>query len=132
VPAVHGDADQAQHDGEEEEGDGAPPHRGWFSRGQVKRRSNSSERTHSMAWVAAVIGVWTLFAPWVVAGDVAHTRSITSNIITGVLATMLALDAAAGARDKQRTPPPASPYAASEPCPATISDHPPHGRRQEA
>ncbi|MGW2787742.1 SPW repeat protein [Streptomyces populi] len=59
----------------------------------------SYERTHSMAWAAAVIGIWTCIAPWVVAGDVAHTRSITSNLITGAVATLLALAAASAARD---------------------------------
>ncbi|WP_033821866.1 SPW repeat protein [Kitasatospora sp. MBT63] len=59
----------------------------------------SYERTHSMAWAAAAIGIWTCVAPWVVAGDVAHTRSITSNLITGVIATLLALAAASAARD---------------------------------
>ncbi|MFE2689288.1 SPW repeat protein, partial [Streptomyces mirabilis] len=60
----------------------------------------SYERTHSMAWAAAVIGIWTCVAPWAVAGDVAHTRSITSNIITGAIATLLALAAASAARDR--------------------------------
>ncbi|MET8421902.1 SPW repeat protein, partial [Streptomyces sp. NPDC005134] len=60
----------------------------------------SFERTHSMAWAAAVIGIWTCVAPWVVAGDVAHTRSIISNLITGVIATLLALAAASAARDR--------------------------------
>ncbi|MGW7458410.1 SPW repeat protein [Streptomyces sp. NPDC054797] len=60
---------------------------------------NSYERTHSMAWAAAAIGIWTCIAPWVVAGDVAHTRSITSNLITGAVATLLALAAASAARD---------------------------------
>ncbi|MET8413387.1 SPW repeat protein [Streptomyces sp. NPDC005195] len=55
---------------------------------------SSYERTHSMAWAAAVIGIWTCVAPWVVAGDVAHTRSITSNLITGAIATVLAIAAA--------------------------------------
>ncbi|KPI20537.1 SPW repeat-containing protein [Actinobacteria bacterium OV450] len=59
----------------------------------------SYERTHSMAWAAAALGVWTCIAPWVVAGDVAHTRTITSNLITGAVATLLALAAASGARD---------------------------------
>ncbi|MEU9298091.1 SPW repeat protein [Streptomyces sp. NPDC048266] len=36
---------------------------------------NSYERTHSMAWAAAAIGIWTCVAPCGVAGDVAHTRS---------------------------------------------------------
>ncbi|MDX3771700.1 MULTISPECIES: SPW repeat protein [unclassified Streptomyces] len=60
----------------------------------------SYERTHSMAWAAAVIGIWTCVAPWVVAGDVAHTRSIISNLITGVIATLLALAAASAARGR--------------------------------
>ncbi|OEJ35166.1 SPW repeat protein [Streptomyces subrutilus] len=60
---------------------------------------NSYERTHSMAWAAVAIGIWTCVAPWVVAGDVAHTRSITTNLITGAIATLLALAAASGARD---------------------------------
>ncbi|MER6302031.1 SPW repeat protein [Kitasatospora sp. NPDC001539] len=61
---------------------------------------NSYERTHSMAWAAAAIGIWTCIAPWVVAGDVAHTRSITSNLITGAIATLVALAAASAARDR--------------------------------
>ncbi|MGW2588271.1 SPW repeat protein [Streptomyces virginiae] len=61
---------------------------------------NSYERTHSMAWAAAAIGIWTCVAPWVVTGDVAQTRSITSNLIVGVIATLLALAAASGARDR--------------------------------
>ena len=65
---------------------------------------NSYERTHSMAWAATVIGLWTCLAPWAVAGDTAHTRSITSNLITGVIATLLALAAATTVRDHTRSP----------------------------
>ncbi|MFE5112366.1 SPW repeat protein [Streptomyces sp. NPDC056663] len=64
----------------------------------------SYERTHSMAWAAAAIGIWTCVAPWVVAGDVAHTRSIISNLIIGVIATLLALAAAFAARDRTDHP----------------------------
>ncbi|MFI8086395.1 SPW repeat protein [Kitasatospora sp. NPDC086009] len=64
---------------------------------------SSYERTHSMAWAAAALGIWTCVAPWVVAGDVAHTRSITSNLITGAIATLLALAAASAARDRATT-----------------------------
>ncbi|MFC8141792.1 SPW repeat protein [Streptomyces paradoxus] len=56
------------------------------------------ERSHSMAWGACVLSVWTIFAPWVVAGDVSTTRTIVNNIIVGVIALMLALMAAATAR----------------------------------
>ncbi|MGW0719704.1 SPW repeat protein [Streptomyces sp. NPDC002778] len=58
---------------------------------------NAYERTHSMAWAAAALGAWTIIAPWVVAGDVSTTRTITNNVIVGVIACLLALAAAAGA-----------------------------------
>ncbi|WP_328769792.1 SPW repeat protein [Streptomyces sp. NBC_00286] len=56
------------------------------------------ERTHSMAWAACALGVWTIIAPWVVAGDVTSTRSIVSNVIVGVVALLLGLAASAAAR----------------------------------
>ncbi|MEV6652822.1 SPW repeat protein [Streptomyces sp. NPDC051219] len=55
------------------------------------------ERTHSMAWAAAALGAWTVVAPWVVAGDVDTARTVTNNIIVGLLALMLALAAASAA-----------------------------------
>lgn len=63
------------------------------------------ERSHSMAWAACALSVWTIVAPWVVAGDVSTTRTITNNIIVGAIALMLALIAAAAARpvDKSST-----------------------------
>jgi SPW repeat len=50
------------------------------------------ERTHGMAWVAPIIGVWTMVAPWVVAdsGDPA-TSAATNNIIVGALCVILTL-----------------------------------------
>ncbi|MEE1757469.1 SPW repeat protein [Streptomyces sp. SP18CS02] len=53
------------------------------------------ERTHAMAWCAIVIGAWTIISPWVVAGDVATTRSVVNNIIVGVVALLLGLAMAA-------------------------------------
>ncbi|MGW2560339.1 SPW repeat protein [Streptomyces sp. NPDC001514] len=55
------------------------------------------ERTHAMAWSAIAIGAWTIIAPWVVAGNVATTRSIVSNVIVGVVALCLGLAMAATA-----------------------------------
>ncbi|MFD6891141.1 SPW repeat protein [Streptomyces sp. NPDC059957] len=52
---------------------------------------NSYERTHSKAWAAVAIGIWTCIAPWVVADGIAHTRSITSNLLASAIATLLAL-----------------------------------------
>ncbi|MGW7368648.1 SPW repeat protein [Streptomyces sp. NPDC054841] len=53
------------------------------------------ERTHSQAWCAIAIGAWTIISPWVVAGNVATTRSIVSNVIVGVVALLLGLAMAA-------------------------------------
>lgn len=49
------------------------------------------ERTHAMAWTAVAIGAWTIVAPWAIAGEVNTTRSVTSNVITGGIAVLLAL-----------------------------------------
>ncbi|MFF5757755.1 SPW repeat protein [Streptomyces longwoodensis] len=56
------------------------------------------ERTHSMAWGACALGLWTIVAPWVVAGDVSTTRTIVNNVITGALAALLAMAASAATR----------------------------------
>lgn len=60
------------------------------------------ERTHARAWAAAVLGVWTIVAPWVVAGNVDTTRTVVNNIIVGVIALLLALAASAAAGDTDR------------------------------
>lgn len=52
------------------------------------------QRTHAMAWAASLIGVWTIVAPWAVAGSVHTTRTITSNCVTGGVAVLLAVTVA--------------------------------------
>jgi hypothetical protein len=61
------------------------------------------ERTHARAWAAALLGVWTIVAPWVVAGNVDTTRSVVNNVIVGVLGLLLALAAAAAAMKTDRS-----------------------------
>lgn len=61
------------------------------------------ERTHARAWAAALLGAWTVFAPWVVAGNVDTTRTIVNNIIVGVIALLLALAASAAAGKTDRS-----------------------------
>ncbi|GAT84939.1 membrane protein [Streptomyces sp. F-3] len=60
------------------------------------------ERSHSNAWAACVLGLWTIISPWVVSGDVSTTRTIVNNVIVGVIALLLALMAAAAARPVDR------------------------------
>lgn len=52
------------------------------------------ERAHSRAWAAAVIALWTIISPWCIAGNVSTTRTITNNVIVGVIGLVLALAAA--------------------------------------
>ncbi|RSN49007.1 MULTISPECIES: SPW repeat protein [Actinomadura] len=59
-------------------------------------------RTHGMAWVVPVIGVWTIVAPWVIAGDQATTRTIWTNVVTGALAVCLGLAAMGVAMMRRR------------------------------
>ena len=55
--------------------------------------ASASGRTHGIAWVAPLIGAWTIIAPWVVSGDVATTATIWSNVVAGVVAVVLGLGA---------------------------------------
>lgn len=57
-------------------------------------------RTHGMAWVAPVIGAWTIIAPWVVSGDVATAATISSNVVAGAIALLLGLAAMTLGRDR--------------------------------
>ncbi|GAA3893081.1 hypothetical protein GCM10023084_52420 [Streptomyces lacrimifluminis] len=61
------------------------------------------ERTHARAWAAAMLGAWTIVAPWVVAGNVDTTRSVVNNVIVGIVALVLALAAAAAAKETDRS-----------------------------
>ncbi|MET7605855.1 SPW repeat protein [Streptomyces avermitilis] len=61
------------------------------------------ERTHSKAWAAALLGIWTVFSPWVVAGNVDTTRTVVNNIIVGVVGLLLALATSAAARETDRS-----------------------------
>lgn len=49
-------------------------------------------RTHGIAWIAPLLGVWTIVAPWVVAdaGSPA-TSAIVSNVIIGAVMVLVTL-----------------------------------------
>lgn len=48
-------------------------------------------RVHGIVWVAPLLGIWTIIAPWIISGDVAHTSTIWSNVVAGTLALLLGL-----------------------------------------
>ncbi|MCW2943887.1 MAG: repeat protein [Actinoallomurus sp.] len=50
-------------------------------------------RTHGVTWVAPLIGVWAIIAPWVMSGHVATTRTIWNNVVTGAVAIALGVGA---------------------------------------
>jgi hypothetical protein len=60
------------------------------------------ERTHSMAWAACALGIWTIISPWVVAGNVDTTKTIVNNLIVGAIMLLLGLAASAAARSSDR------------------------------
>jgi hypothetical protein len=53
--------------------------------------SSAFGRTHGIAWVTPVIGLWTIIAPWVISGNVANTRTIWNNVLVGALLLVLGL-----------------------------------------
>ncbi|MFL6052215.1 MAG: SPW repeat protein [Actinoallomurus sp.] len=61
-------------------------------------------RTHGVAWVVPLIGVWTIIAPWVVRGSLATTGTIINNVVTGALIFLFGMGAAGMAMVSSRTP----------------------------
>jgi SPW repeat-containing protein len=51
--------------------------------------ASAYSRTHGITWVAPLLGVWTIIAPWVVNGGVASTAAMVSNVVIGVIAVLL-------------------------------------------
>ncbi|WP_344586743.1 SPW repeat protein [Actinomadura vinacea] len=48
-------------------------------------------RTYGIAWVAPVLGVWTIVAPWVISGNMSTARTIWSNVVVGLIILALGL-----------------------------------------
>ncbi|WP_460848069.1 SPW repeat protein [Phytohabitans suffuscus] len=53
--------------------------------------ASAFERTHGVAWVAPLIGVWTILAPWLVEGPADTTTTIWNNVVVGGVCTLLGL-----------------------------------------
>ncbi|GFJ92372.1 SPW repeat protein [Phytohabitans rumicis] len=48
-------------------------------------------RTHGIAWVIPVLGVWAIISPWLVDGPTARDAAVVSNIIAGALTVLFGL-----------------------------------------
>jgi hypothetical protein len=52
-------------------------------------------RTHGVAWIVPILGVWTIIAPWVVSGPAPMGGTIISNVVVGTLIFLLGVGAMA-------------------------------------
>ncbi|MFL6052687.1 MAG: SPW repeat protein [Actinoallomurus sp.] len=48
-------------------------------------------RTHGVTWIAPLIGVWTIIAPWVLPRHAATTAVIVNNALTGTVIVLCGL-----------------------------------------
>ncbi|MFJ9368964.1 SPW repeat protein [Nocardia sp. NPDC101769] len=64
-------------------------------------------RIHGIGWTAPLLGVWMIITPWVVSGDAAHTATIWSNVVAGVVALLLGLGSMALGMRRNRSNRPA-------------------------
>lgn len=50
-------------------------------------------RTHGMAWVVPIAGIWTIITPWVIRGGVTTGATIANNVAVGAVVTAVGLAA---------------------------------------
>ncbi|WP_055478851.1 SPW repeat protein [Sphaerimonospora mesophila] len=53
--------------------------------------SSAFGRTHGISWIAPVIGLWTIIAPWVIRGGANTAGTIANNVVTGAIILALGL-----------------------------------------
>ncbi|MFG1695022.1 SPW repeat protein [Nonomuraea sp. NPDC049309] len=53
--------------------------------------SSAYGRTHGLAWITPVIGLWTILAPWLIRGEADTAATITTNVIVGAIILVLGL-----------------------------------------
>jgi SPW repeat-containing protein len=51
------------------------------------------DRSHGMTWTVPVLGVWVIVSPWILPGVALTAGTIWSNVVAGVLMTLLGLNA---------------------------------------
>ena len=59
-------------------------------------------RTHGLAWITPLLGVWLIIAPWVVRGTDRTTSMILSNVIAGACIVLLGLGVTGAALSRRR------------------------------
>jgi SPW repeat len=51
--------------------------------------SSAFGRTHGIAWVLPVLGIWTIITPWVISGHAMTARTVWTNVVVGALILVL-------------------------------------------
>jgi len=51
------------------------------------------DRSHGMTWTLPVFGIWFIVSPWILHGVSPHGGMVWSNVIAGVVLTVLGLNA---------------------------------------
>ncbi|MGB2950876.1 MAG: SPW repeat protein [Rhodococcus sp. (in: high G+C Gram-positive bacteria)] len=67
--------------------------------GRTHAVSSAYGRTHGMSFIAPLLGVWMIVAPWVVADVTTSTAMIWSNVVVGALVFVLGMVAVATGTD---------------------------------
>jgi hypothetical protein len=55
--------------------------------------SSAFGRTYGISWVVPVIGLWTIIAPWVIAGEMATMVTVWNNVVVGAIIVVLGIAA---------------------------------------
>ncbi|TAK69068.1 MAG: hypothetical protein EPO13_09515 [Actinomycetota bacterium] len=53
--------------------------------------ASAYERTHGLAWVSALLGVWLIVSPWLIDGVDRTAQLLWSNIVVGAVVVVLGL-----------------------------------------
>lgn len=65
--------------------------------------ATANSRTHGLAWVMPIIGIWTIITPWVLPPHGASGGTIANNVATGVVIFLIGLACASLGRHGPRS-----------------------------
>ncbi len=52
---------------------------------------SAADRTQGLTWLAPLVGVWTIIAPWAVTGPAPADSTIVNNVIVGAVGVLVGL-----------------------------------------
>ena len=63
--------------------------------------ATAADRTQGLTWLAPLVGVWTIIAPWAVTGPAPADSTILNNVIVGAVGVLVGLAALGSAMRHQ-------------------------------